>query len=254
MNTKYIIFDMDDTLLPSDRVIKKYTLDVLNKVQDLGHKIVINTARSKSFNQEYFDEIKPDYAILNGGSLIIDKNEKVLFKKVISAEVVNELIVDLIKISNNFSIYTENELFSSDPNFHSQGAQFFDFSKEILNKESLKIVGNFKNKELADKVAAKYDLIYVPYLEGKFGRMNRKDTSKESGNRELMKLLNASLDDAIVFGDDVGDLKMIQEAGVGVLMKNAKDELKEKVKNVSKYTNNEDGVARFLTEFFNINI
>ena len=47
---------------------------------------------------------------------------------------------------------------------------------------------------------------------------------------------------------------MIQEAGVSVLMKNAKDELKEKVKNVSKYTNNEDGVARFLTEFFNINI
>lgn len=47
---------------------------------------------------------------------------------------------------------------------------------------------------------------------------------------------------------------MIQEAGVGVLMKNTKDELKEKVKNVSKYTNNEDGVARFLTEFFNINI
>ena len=84
--------------------------------------------------------------------------------------------------------------------------------------------------------------------------MNRKDTSKENGNKELMKLLNASLEDAIVFGDDIGDLKMIQEAGVGVLMKNAKNELKEKVKNVSKYTNNEDGVARFLTEFFNINM
>ena len=177
-----------------------------------------------------------------------------IFKKVIKAEVVDKLIVDLLKISNNFSIYTENELFNSDPNFHSQGAQFFDFNKNILNKESLKIVGSFKNKKEANEVAAKYDLIYVPYLEGKFGRMNRKDTSKENGNKELMKLLNASLDDAIVFGDDIGDLKMIQEAGIGVLMKNAKDELKEKVKNVSKYTNNEDGVARFLTEFFNINM
>lgn len=251
---KYIIFDMDDTLLPSDRIIKKYTLDVLKEVQKLGHKVIINTARSKSFNQEYFDQIKPDYAILNGGSLIIDKDEKVLFKKLISKEVVNSLCEELLLIANTFSIYTEDELYSSDPNYHSQGALYFDFKNNLLNKEALKIVASFKDQNLARKVADKYNLDYIAYLDGKFGRINRKDTNKEKGNRELMKILNASLKDAIVFGDDVGDLNMIKEAGIGILMKNSRDEIKTNVKNVSKYTNDEEGVAKFLAEYFNISL
>lgn len=251
---KYIIFDMDDTLLPSDRIIKKYTLDVLKEVQKLGHKIVINTARSKSFNQEYFDQIKPDYAILNGGSLIIDKDENVLFKKLISKEIINDLCLELLKVANTFSVYTEDALFSSDPNYHSQGAIYFDFKNNKLNKESLKIVVSFNDQDLAKKVAIKYGLEYVAYLDGRFGRINRKDTSKENGNVELMKLVGGSLKAAIVFGDDYGDLNMINQAGIGVLMKNARDEIKSKAKNISKYTNNEDGVARFLVEYFDLKI
>lgn len=251
---KYIIFDMDDTLLPKDRIIKKYTLDVLHELQKLGHKIVINTARSKSFNQEYFDEIKPDYAILNGGSLIIDKNEKILFKEVIAKEVVNDISKDLLEIANTFSIYTEDELFSSDPNYHSQGAKYFDFFKNKLNKEALKIVASFNDEKVASKIAKKYGLEYVAYLNGRFGRINLKNTSKESGNRKLMEILGDELKNTIVFGDDVGDLNMINEAGIGVLMKNARDEIKAKAKNVSKYTNDEEGVARFLSNYFNLKI
>ena len=62
----YIIFDMDDTLLNDRRRITPYTLQVLKKLQAMGHKLVINTARSKQFDQDYFDQLRPDYAILNG--------------------------------------------------------------------------------------------------------------------------------------------------------------------------------------------
>ena len=65
--------------------------------------------------------------------------------------------------------------------------------------------------------------------------------------------------DVIAFGDDSGDLGMICEAGVGVLMKNAKAHIIESVKElqnvtVSKYTNHEDGVAEFLAEYLGISI
>lgn len=253
-NIKYIIFDMDDTLLTSDKKVTTYTLSVLKTLQNLGHKIVINTARTKSFNQEYFDLIKPDYAILNGGSLIIDKNENILFKKTISKDVINALTDELLTYASTFSIYTEDELFSSDSDYHSQGAIYFDFRNNKLNKESLKIVASFYDQEVAKNLASKYDLVYVPYLTGRFGRINRKDTSKESGNRELMKLVGSSLKDTIVFGDDIGDLNMINEAGIGILMKNAREEMKSKVKNISQYSNSEEGVAKFLVNYFNIKI
>ena len=67
-----------------------------------------------------------------------------------------------------------------------------------------------------------------------------------------MKLVGGDVKDIIAFGDDHGDLGMLQEAGVGVLMKNGRPELMEQVSYVSKYTNDEDGVARLLAEYFQI--
>ena len=52
---KYIIFDLDDTLLNDRREITPYTLEVLQKLQSMGHKLVYNTARSKDFVQKYFE-------------------------------------------------------------------------------------------------------------------------------------------------------------------------------------------------------
>ena len=67
-----------------------------------------------------------------------------------------------------------------------------------------------------------------------------------------MRLLGGKLEDVIAFGDDWGDLEMLQEAGVGVLMKNAKPQLYEKGLRLSEYTNDEDGVARFLAKYFDL--
>ena len=67
-----------------------------------------------------------------------------------------------------------------------------------------------------------------------------------------MKLFNHSLEDVLAFGDDIGDLDMLNEAGVGVLMKNAKPHLHDKVKIISSYSNDESGVAKFLIEYFNL--
>ena len=45
---------------------------------------------------------------------------------------------------------------------------------------------------------------------------------------------------------------MINESKVGVLMKYSKEYLHDKVKIISKYTNDESGVAKFLIEYFNL--
>ena len=45
---------------------------------------------------------------------------------------------------------------------------------------------------------------------------------------------------------------MLREASVGVIMKNAADELKENGLMVSEYTNDEDGVARFLLKYLDL--
>ena len=123
-----------------------------------------------------------------------------------------------------------------------------------MNKESYKIVASFIDNNKAYKIADDFNLLFIPYLDGRFGRFNLKTTSKENGNKKLMELINGNINDVICFGDDIGDLNMILEAGVGVLLSNAKEDLKERVKYITKYDNDHDGVARFLIDYFNIKI
>jgi hydroxymethylpyrimidine pyrophosphatase-like HAD family hydrolase len=51
----------------------------------------------------------------------------------------------------------------------------------------------------------------------------------------------------VAIGDDVNDLHMIANAGLGVAMGNARDEIKSIAKRVIG-TNHEEGLARFLEE------
>mmetsp|Transcript_10899 Transcript_10899/g.26151 ORF Transcript_10899/g.26151 Transcript_10899/m.26151 type:complete len:285 (+) Transcript_10899:41-895(+) len=79
------------------------------------------------------------------------------------------------------------------------------------------------------------------------------DVSKGDTLRDLcQEHLGISMEDVIAFGDNFNDMEMLTLAGQGVAMQNAKDELKAVATRVSKWTNDEDGVARELEEMFSL--
>ena len=247
-----IVFDMDDTMLKSDKTISDYSLKVLKCLQKQGHKIVINTARSLYYNSEYFNLIQPDYAILNGGALIIDINQKTLQKSIISPEIMNNMVKDFLKVTRNFSIQTKSDFLTNDAKYKGQNAKYFDFENNLIQDEVYKIVASFYDNKNAEVLSNKYDLAYIPYFDGKFVRFNKKEVSKEFGNRSLSKLIDIPLTHFIVFGDDLGDLEMIKEAGEGVIMKNSHLTTNAKNINITEFSNDEDGVAKYLAKKFKI--
>ena len=248
----YIIFDMDDTLLNDRRQVTPYTLDILRRLQGMGHKLVINTARSKAYDQEYFDLIRPDYAILNGGALILDGDEQVIFRADLDVATTQTVIEELLKHTENFSVQTEGHLYSNLGLYTGQNSKAFDFSKECFPYPALKVVASIEDGEAAEEIAKRFDLAYTTYFDGVFRRYNHKGATKALGNQNLVRLLGDGLEDVIAFGDDLGDLEMLQQAGIGVLMKNAKPHLHGHCKYISEYTNDEDGVARFLSAHFHM--
>ncbi len=249
---KYIIFDLDDTLLDKQSQVTPYTLSVLKKLQGMGHKTVINTARSKNYAQEFFDILKPDYAIYNGGAHIVDAQERTIFKAEISNEETLAIVKELLAVTQNFSVQAEDALYSHKGLYTGQKCKAFDYEQDVFPYPALKIVAGVDDDEAALAIAQKHDLAFTTYLSGNFRRYNRKGVDKAAGNRELMELVGGSLSDVLAFGDDLGDVEMLREAGVGVLMKNAREELHQSGLHLSAYTNQEDGVARFLVEYFGL--
>lgn len=248
----YIIFDMDDTLLNNQRCISPYTQQILKQLQEKGHKLVINTARSKQFDQDYFDQLQPDYAILNGGALILDQHENLVYTAQMDVPATQAFIQDLLQISDNFTVQAEDGPYSHLGKYTGQNARPFDFSAQPFPHPCFKVVAAIEKDEDAFALAEKHGLTCVSYFGGLFKRFNHPHATKAQGNQKLVELLGGTLEEVIAFGDDLGDLEMLQQAGIGVLMKNARPELHSLCAHISEFTNDEDGVARFLSRHFGL--
>lgn len=247
MQKKLVIFDLDDTLLNNSSEVSDYTLDILKRVQKSGHFIAFNTARSQMRSEEIFNIVKPDYAIYNGGAQITDRNGKTIYEAAVDKAVCNALVPELFALTDRFSYQNADWFYSANADYNAPDVKFFDFKNEEFPTGAYKIIAFSDNPESLVPVAEKYDLDFITYFGGPFCRFTKKGVTKASGNRALAEIVGVVMDDIIAFGDDTGDIGMLMEAGVGVIMKNAKDHLKTEGLTVSEFTNDEDGVARFLS-------
>lgn len=243
-NIKYLIFDLDDTLLDKHHLISEFTANVLKDAQKHGYKIVFNTSRSKQHSQIYIDQVNPDYGIYNGGCQIVDKNGNDLYLNLLSKEKVCEVSKHLFKCCPKISVQTIDAFYASDKEYKAQNAQYFDFTNG-LEKDAFKVLAFSFNKELMKDVAIKFDLEHQNYLHGPWNRFSAKGASKYLGIVKLMEILQDDIKNAACFGDDVGDYEMISKCGLGVAMANSQPELLNKVQNIT-LSNNEDGCAVFI--------
>ena len=242
----YIIFDLDDTVLYRG-VMSERMYNTLKRCQKQGHKIIFNTARSLPYSLKHIDSIQPDYAILNGGALIVDGKKKVLFSNVVEKELVNKIVKDLLPNVINFSVESTEGMYSSDPNYKGQNSRHFDFNNEF-GLDCYKLLPQCNDFKFIEEISNKYDLEYTHYLGGNWHRLTKKGSTKWTGVLEFLKLVNGSISETICFGDDIGDLEMIQKAGKGVAMANSVPDV---LKNAPYVTLSvlEDGVAVYLEKY-----
>lgn len=81
----------------------------------------------------------------------------------------------------------------------------------------------------------------------------KRGISKARGIDYVKSYLNIDSSNIIAFGDEDNDLEMIKYAQYGIAMDNGLDDLKH-IANHITYSNNEDGIGRYLNEFFKLEI
>lgn len=240
---KYIIFDLDSTILNNKGELTEYTLEVLNQCRKKGYLLVINTARSKLNSLDIYDKIKPDYSVYFGGGAITDINNEVLYTKPINQQSASILIEDLHinRLFTHISLETISTLYSNDYNYVQSipHAKYINSSWKI-DEPLLKIVLESTFQTTIAKKAQNLDLEYVNYVGSR--------SSKYLGNKALFALLEDDNPMDYTFGDDLGDLEMIEHAYCGVLLKNANPMHYPKAKYITDFSNDEDGVAIFLED------
>ena len=75
---------------------------------------------------------------------------------------------------------------------------------------------------------------------------------KSTGIQHLSRYYGIPTEDVLAFGDEDNDLEMIEFAGHGVAMNNAIDSLKAIADDITSLPHNEDGLAHYLINYFNL--
>ena len=73
---KLLLFDLDGTLLQSDKTMSSKTLLALKKCKENDILIGVSTSRSEQNSLVYLNELMPDILISSGGALV--KYQRVL--------------------------------------------------------------------------------------------------------------------------------------------------------------------------------
>lgn len=92
---------------------------------------------------------------------------------------------------------------------------------------------------------------YRFYDVGRLGtELCKKDVGKLEAIQFICRKKNTSIDCVMAFGDNGNDVNLLASCGYGVAMRNGSAQAKKAAKYISDYTNNEQGVLRFINSFF----
>lgn len=254
---KLFLTDLDDTLLTTDKQITKRTRHMFEQCKKRGILTGFATARAELPAKKYIDLLKPDVQILDNGGLVKIDGQTVV-KSVMSAETVDGILSKLhgTKGLGDITVETEERFYSNCRNIlelygsdYAHGV-YHDYSTP-LNQASYKMTVETENAELFYQIVSEY-----PECRG-FGFAMEgwycicpKGVTKGGAVEKVAQYLKIPAAEIAAFGDDVSDLEMLQFCGYGTAMINGLQKVKEAAKFVTKYDNDDDGVARFIEEHF----
>ena len=90
-NCRLLLFDLDGTLLCSDKTISKRTLKALQECKKKGILTGVSTSRGEQNVLSFLDELKPDILITSGGALV-KYNGRCIYKAMFSKEETRNVI------------------------------------------------------------------------------------------------------------------------------------------------------------------
>ena len=256
MNCKLLLFDLDGTLLRSDKTISEETLGVLQKCRAEGILIGVSTSRSEQNCLPFVERLKPDIMISSGGALVRFRGE-FIYKAEFSVAKTREMIAMARRICGSdceITIDTVDEHYWNyrvDPKEQdatwgdSVYTDFVDFNKCAL-KMCVEIFEETRAEKLKETLD---DCDCVRFSDGYWYKFTKKDTTKEKAILEICGQCDLQTEKIIAFGDDFADIGMLQLCGTGIAMGNAIEEVKAVADRVIG-SNDEDGIARYLEEYF----
>ncbi len=267
MTKKLIAIDLDGTTLNSHSLISPRTASVLKKATAAGHYVSIATGRPYRMSAQFYQQLQLETPMVTfNGALVHKPNMVWPYERELSIqkEIAFEIIAQKEKLQLEFVAAENRETFFID--------RLDNFEGEFFATEKITEANLFKNltsnptsllvktqKEVSSLVSASLisqfkDSVDVRTWGGPSPTLEivSLGIQKAMGIERIAQSYNIAQEDIIAFGDEANDYEMIQYAGLGVVMNNGIEALQNIADDVTTYSNHENGLAEYLTNYFEL--
>ncbi len=267
-NVQIVALDLDDTLLKHNLTISDYTVSVLQKVAEKGIYVMLCSGRIDDAMLPYIRQMDiagseyGRYMITQNGTNILDLHLRLsIYSRQLDYDIAMHVYNTLEEYDVTAHVYDSSFIFTfKHTDWGDRDAQLSGLKKELIEDypeflkkgfpkivipgepEVLKEVEARLKKEIGDKCVI---FTSKPY----FLEVLPKDSGKGEALVWIANELNIPIENVMSFGDSMNDESMMKLTGKSVAMINGLDCIKEMAVFNTEYSNDEDGVAKFLEKF-----
>jgi len=255
--------DLDGTLLGSDHAISPGNAAAVRRAASRGAKIVLASGRQWETIDAFAAELDlpPDSPIIAyNGAMIRTHGGETWFHQPLPADAAQAIVHFCIAHGFHLNLYIHDTLYvQNDTHWgrlyqqrtgtvpHVTDLMRFDglLPTKLLLIDTLETT----NRLLVHFQAEFGRSLYITKTEDEFLEFMDPDINKGAALTEIARHLGVTAAQCVAFGDSYNDLSMVEWAGMGVAMENARPELKAVAQRIAPPAD-ADGVAVVLDQLF----
>lgn len=280
---KLVASDLDGTIIDKNNSIFSNNFKAFDDLHKHHMNFVVCTGKTYPITKKMCHDINANFGIFGNGNLIMDlKNNKVLYKNLLSLDKVLSCIDIAKKYNMHVHAYSESEVIT-------ENLQYLDLRNYKLQSSnhalSFKIVNNIEDyiqtnnieifklvvshssstQKIKDEIEKSFDVSmttikkfgeykdFIINKEYEYLDITSPNTNKQVALEFLGNHLHIKPDEMLTIGDNLNDLAMVKEAGIGVAVANAYDELKQVAKYTTSKSVEQGGFAEAIYKFIEFN-
>ena len=268
--SKILALDLDETLLSSDKTISDDNINALGNLLDAGHYIAIDTGRPIHGIQkllEPYDIFKNKNVFFLGYQGVVGYNAcdgSRLFTDYIDSKKAASLIEAIVAENTTALAFDEKWIYTFEENSNvlkyneitHEPVKYIKSTDELLDKKICKCMAvDFDSYDNLLSVEEKLTPVFgkdynIMFSTPTFLEFVKTGASKGHGLYLLADRLGVDMANTVACGDERNDISMVVEAGVGVAVANAQEDVHAVADYITKMDNNHGAIAEVVYKYF----
>jgi Cof subfamily protein (haloacid dehalogenase superfamily) len=264
MKYKLLAFDLDDTLLNREHKISRRNVDTLRRAAAAGLTITIATGRMFRSTLPYAEQLGINVPLITYHGALIRKaaGGPDIWHRPVPLETAIEVADYAVDRGLHLNLFIDDVFCIPEINEYTRAYQTLSSVKfnlignpaEYLRREKtpptkMNIVSFQGMDRLMAETAAEFQgRVMVTQARPEFMEITHTEATKGIALRYLAETAGISREEVAAIGDSLNDISMLEYAGTGVAVANAREVVKQ-VAQVVTLSNLEDGVAHFVENY-----